>query len=53
MIGWLRDHPEGVVCEALEANLTTVFRERTHDDCTLVLLARPAPAVGPAVTTDE
>ena len=53
LIGWLRDHPEGVVCEALEANLTTVFRERTHDDCTLVLLARPAPAVGPAVTTDE
>lgn len=48
MFGWLRDHPEEVVGDALQDNLHAVFRERTDDDCTLVLFARsPVPGGDP------
>jgi len=39
MLGWLIENSEEEVTEAIEANLKTVFRQKTGDDCTLALLA--------------
>lgn len=39
MFNWLKVNSEDEVNAALHTNLTQVFRQRTHDDCTLVLLA--------------
>lgn len=38
MFGWLRENPEPQVTEALQINLKEVFRSKSGDDCTLVLV---------------
>lgn len=40
MFDWLRNFPEADVCVALENNLTDVFRQRSSDDCSLVLIVQ-------------
>jgi len=41
MLEWLADHDEDEVAQDLEEQLKTVFQQRTGDDCTLTLIARP------------
>ncbi len=41
MLDWLQEHPPDKVSIALEQNINTVFREQSHDDCTIVLMAKP------------
>jgi len=41
MLDWLQEHPADKVSIALEQNINTVFREQSHDDCTIVLMAKP------------
>ena len=41
MLGWLREQLPDKVLSALEQNINMVFREQSHDDCTIVLMAKP------------
>ena len=47
MLGWLREQPPDRVSRALEQNINTVFREQSHDDCTIVLMAKPENTTQP------
>ena len=38
MLDWHKQADEDTVSKALENNLTDVFRTKTNDDCSLVLL---------------
>ena len=40
MFGWLKNNAESDVSAALDTNLKRVFRERTNDDCSLVLIVQ-------------
>jgi len=40
MFDWLLNYPESDVAQALESNLRDVFRERSNDDCSLVIVVR-------------
>ena len=49
MFGWLVNNSEADVAAALETNLSQVFRERTGDDCSLVIAVQePHPAASMA-----
>ena len=41
MLDWFCDHSPDRVSTALQENIETAFRERSHDDCTIVLMAKP------------
>ena len=53
MLDWLREHPEGTVAEALAQNIEDHCRERSGDDCTLVLLARLAARTEETAASSE
>ena len=63
MLSWLDKYPEVEVAASVERNLNDVFRLRTMDDCTLVLMSNlsgstiplpePTSTLLPEATTDE
>jgi len=48
MLDWFQNHPPDRVSTALEENISAVFRARSPDDCTIVLMAKPQERFRPS-----